>query len=105
MHGMAEHSGSIQSIRPLRCKAIAPGAYKLFAWEDVETGAYKDPEFLKAFEALGERTTIRFQTTGDLNRNPSSWERVIFSLVMSSYVSIPGFGHAPAARRRRFLAR
>lgn len=59
MHGMAEHSGSIQSIRPLRCKAIAPGAYKLFAWEDVETGAYKDPEFLKAFEALGERTTIQ----------------------------------------------
>lgn len=59
IHGMAEHSGSIQSIRPLRCKAIAPGAYKLFAWEDVETGAYKDPEFLRAFEALGERTTIQ----------------------------------------------
>lgn len=59
MHGMAEHSGSMQSIRPLRCKAIAPGAYKLFAWEDVETGAYKDPEFLKAFEALAARGKSR----------------------------------------------
>ena len=35
-------------------KGIAPGNYKLFAWEDVENGAYEDPEFLKGFEALGE---------------------------------------------------
>src|SRR5712692_9455274 len=27
-------------------KGIAPGGYKLFAWEDVESGAYQDPEFL-----------------------------------------------------------
>jgi len=40
-------------------KGIAPGDYKLFAWEDVETGAYEDPDFLKTFEALGESFTIR----------------------------------------------
>ena len=40
-------------------KGIGPGEYKLFAWEDVETGAYEDPEFLKGFEALGERVSIR----------------------------------------------
>ena len=40
-------------------KGIAPGGYKLFAWEEVESGAYQDPDFLKAFEALGERKTIR----------------------------------------------
>ena len=39
-------------------KGIAPGGYKLFAWEDVESGAYQDPEFLKTFEALGEPMTI-----------------------------------------------
>jgi hypothetical protein len=40
-------------------KGIAPGNYKLFAWEDVENGAYEDPEFLKGFEALGESVAIR----------------------------------------------
>jgi len=40
-------------------KGIGPGEYKLFAWEDVETGAYEDPEFLKGFDALGERVSIR----------------------------------------------
>jgi len=37
---------------------IAPGGYKLFAWEDVEDGAYEDSDFLKAFEALGEPKAI-----------------------------------------------
>jgi len=40
-------------------KGIAPGRYKLFAWEDVEEGAYQDPEFIKKFDALGEAITIR----------------------------------------------
>ena len=40
-------------------KGIAPGSYKLFAWEEVEPGAYQDPDFLKPFEALGERKAIR----------------------------------------------
>jgi hypothetical protein len=40
-------------------KGIAPGEYKLFAWDDVETGAYEDTEFLKNFEALGESVAIR----------------------------------------------
>src|SRR5579864_118154 len=40
-------------------KGLAPGEYKLFAWEDVENGAYEDPEFLKNFEALGESVAIR----------------------------------------------
>jgi carboxypeptidase family protein len=39
--------------------SIAAGDYKLFAWDDVETGAYEDPEFLKSFEELGESLTIR----------------------------------------------
>jgi hypothetical protein len=40
-------------------KGLPPGRYKLFAWEDVEEGAYQDPEFIKKFEALGEAVVIR----------------------------------------------
>jgi protocatechuate 3,4-dioxygenase beta subunit len=40
-------------------KGISPGEYKLFAWEDVENGAYQDPEFLQPFENQGETVTIR----------------------------------------------
>jgi protocatechuate 3,4-dioxygenase beta subunit len=40
-------------------KGIAPGDYKLFAWEDIDDGAYEDPEFLKRFEERGETASIR----------------------------------------------
>jgi hypothetical protein len=32
---------------------IAPGDYKLFAWEDVETGAWLDPQFMRVDEPRG----------------------------------------------------
>jgi hypothetical protein len=38
---------------------IAPGDYNLFVWEDIDTAAYQDPEFLKPFEKLGEAISIR----------------------------------------------
>jgi hypothetical protein len=38
--------------------AIAPGNYKLFAWEDVEPKAWEDPDFLKDYEKLGEKTAL-----------------------------------------------
>ena len=38
---------------------IAPGEYKLFAWEQIEEGAYQDPEFLKVYENQGQGVTIR----------------------------------------------
>jgi hypothetical protein len=39
-------------------KGIPPGEYKLFAWEQVEYGAYQDPDFLKPFESSGESVSI-----------------------------------------------
>lgn len=42
--------------------SIAPGEYKLFAWEDTEPGAYLDPEFLRPVEARGE--AVRVQESG-----------------------------------------
>ena len=38
--------------------AIAPGNYKLFAWEDVEPRAWNDPDFLKDYEKQGEKIAL-----------------------------------------------
>jgi hypothetical protein len=38
---------------------VAPGEYKLFAWDDVETGQWLDPEFLQVHENSGKAITVR----------------------------------------------
>ncbi len=40
-------------------KGVAPGDYKLLAWEDIETGAYYDPEFLKKYEGKAESLSLK----------------------------------------------
>jgi protocatechuate 3,4-dioxygenase beta subunit len=40
-------------------RGIAPGDYKLFAWEEVEADAWQAAEFLKPFEVKGESITLR----------------------------------------------
>jgi len=40
-------------------KGIAPGDYKLFAWNQSNDPDYEDPEFLKPYENQGEAVTIR----------------------------------------------
>jgi hypothetical protein len=37
---------------------IPPGDYLLFAWNDVETGAWQNPEFLRPFETRGRRIQV-----------------------------------------------
>ena len=39
-------------------KNVAPGQYKVYAWEDVEPGAWLDPDFMKLLEAKGESITV-----------------------------------------------
>jgi hypothetical protein len=34
-------------------QGLAPGAYKLFAWQELEPGAHMDPEFLRPYEDRG----------------------------------------------------
>jgi protocatechuate 3,4-dioxygenase beta subunit len=41
-----------------KMQGIAPGDYKLFAWENAETGAWQDPEFIQAYESAGQRIRI-----------------------------------------------
>ena len=38
---------------------VTPGDYKLLAWEDIETGAYQDPEFLKKYESKAESLSLK----------------------------------------------
>ena len=40
-------------------RGVPPGDYKLFSWEEVENGAWQDPEFLKPFEAKGEEIKLQ----------------------------------------------
>jgi protocatechuate 3,4-dioxygenase beta subunit len=40
-------------------KSLTPGEYKAFAWEDLEPGAYMDPDFMKPLESKSEPVTIR----------------------------------------------
>ena len=42
-----------------RLSGIAPGEYKLYAWEQIESGAYRDPEFIKPFESLGASVSVQ----------------------------------------------
>lgn len=36
-------------------RGIPPGNYKLFSWEEAESGSWEDPEFLGTFEDKGEK--------------------------------------------------
>lgn len=40
-------------------KGLAPGDYKLYAWEDIESNAWLDPEFRKQYERNAESLSIR----------------------------------------------
>jgi hypothetical protein len=39
-------------------RGIAPGEYKIFAWEAIDDFAYYDPDFLRAFEQQGRPVSI-----------------------------------------------
>ncbi|MBI4472998.1 MAG: carboxypeptidase regulatory-like domain-containing protein [Acidobacteria bacterium] len=41
-----------------RFTQVAPGAYKVFAWEDIEPGAWQDPEFIRMYEEHGQVVRI-----------------------------------------------
>jgi protocatechuate 3,4-dioxygenase beta subunit len=40
-------------------RGVTPGEYKLFSWEEAESDAWEDPEFLKPFEDKGEKISMR----------------------------------------------
>jgi Carboxypeptidase regulatory-like domain len=40
-------------------RGIPPGRYKVFCWDEVEDGAWEDPDFLKAFENQGQEVSLK----------------------------------------------
>jgi hypothetical protein len=40
-------------------KNVTPGDFRIFAFDNVEYGAYQDPEWLKPFESKGEKISIK----------------------------------------------
>lgn len=51
-------TGATDSSGTFRIANVPPGDYKVFAWEDVEDGAWTDPEFLRADEARGKAMRV-----------------------------------------------
>jgi hypothetical protein len=41
-----------------RFSEIPPGDYKLFAWDDIETGAWENAEFVRPFEMRGQPVRV-----------------------------------------------
>ncbi len=39
-------------------RGLAPGSYTLYAWQDVEEGVYRDPDFLKSQESNGTAVKV-----------------------------------------------
>jgi hypothetical protein len=39
-------------------KGVRPGKYMVYAWEEIEQGAYQDPDFVKPHESAGEKVEI-----------------------------------------------
>lgn len=40
-------------------KGVAPGDYKIYAWEDIEEGAQEDPDFMKPHESDGQSVSVK----------------------------------------------
>jgi protocatechuate 3,4-dioxygenase beta subunit len=40
-------------------KGVTPGEYKIYAWEEMEEGAYEDPDFMQPHEAGGEAVSVK----------------------------------------------
>jgi protocatechuate 3,4-dioxygenase beta subunit len=57
-------------------KAVVPGEYIALAWEDIEMGAYQDPEFLKNFESKATKLDLKEHAHEVLDLKPIPAETV-----------------------------
>jgi hypothetical protein len=58
-------TASTDAFGKFHIEGIPPGDYKVFAWEDVETGAWLDPDFIRQFEDRGR--PVRITEAGTAN--------------------------------------
>jgi hypothetical protein len=52
-----------------RFQEVPPGDYKLFSWEDIETGAWQDEEFVRPFESRGRAVRVSENSKEDVQLN------------------------------------
>jgi protocatechuate 3,4-dioxygenase beta subunit len=50
--------GSTDQHGHFTIRGVAPGSYTLYAWQDLEDGVYRDPDFLKSQEANGTAVKV-----------------------------------------------
>jgi len=48
---------------------VPPGDYKLFAWDDVETGAWENAEFISVYESRGRSLRVSENSKDDVSLN------------------------------------
>jgi hypothetical protein len=48
-----------------KIKQVAPGDYALYAWDEVEDGAWEDPDFMKPFEEKKQGVKVIVQDRDD----------------------------------------
>lgn len=53
------HSSAAGSGGRFQIQGVAPGSYKLFAFDQIENGAWLDPEFIRNFEDRGVSVEVR----------------------------------------------
>src|SRR5262249_2741345 len=46
--------------------SVAPGEYRIFAWDDVPGDAWQDPDFLRPYEGSGKPVRIMEGTNGNI---------------------------------------
>lgn len=55
-------------------KGVAPGEYKTLAWEDVETAAYKDPEYLNKVGSKAEAVSLQESDKKSVSLKAIPWQ-------------------------------
>jgi hypothetical protein len=50
-----------------RFDRVPPGSYKVFAWEDVEKDAWRNPSFMRLHENRGQSIQVAEGTTATVN--------------------------------------
>ncbi len=56
-------TGATNASGQFRLERVAPGDYKLFAWDEVGDGDWQDPDFMRQYEDRGRPVRIAEGTT------------------------------------------
>jgi hypothetical protein len=59
-------TASTDALGHFHVEGVSPGDYRVFAWEDVETGAWQDPDFIRQFEDRGKALRINESGTSNI---------------------------------------